>query len=423
MSFDPRLTLPPDEMIPPPQPIPKDPVKSTLEILPGLVVEPRFINGNWYLIPVEAEHQLPDVEKMIIEDLATEIEAGELTMGDKCCLISALAERRRANIEALRNTMGLLATDKPIPLTEVPPWAAVQEGDQALNDLPTAAETGIQQFDFIEYNYTQFQDPEILGPFYTDDWTWVWTSVPHQHPHPPHMYYGTFKHGERVQIYLVDKVTGDRISVIADTILKHWQYEFPPNVWHGHPMFRITFTKPSVNDTFYNLWHKVGPYGVGAGIQHEGGFYQQFERDDPLPLPHGDPWNPECCIDVHPEGRLELNDIGMWVDAVYLTAPYPGSPQGWGYVTNQVGIVIERMDYSQYGIDLLTGYYNHPIADLVIESRRYEKNYPNQALLAEVAAEEIILLDDNRLNGLINAPQYALGKVRLEELKNTPLTW
>lgn len=413
--------IPPDNGIPP-FPTPRGQIKPTLEILPGLVVEPRFINGNWYLIPVSKGHQLPDVEGMVIKDLAVEIEAGEMTMGDKCCLIEALAHRREANIEALRNVMGLLATDKPMPLTEVPPLAAVMEEDQALNDLPTAAETGVQEFDFIEYNYTQSQDPERLGPFYPDDWSWVWLAIPYQGVPIPPRYFGLFEHGETVRIYLIDKITGERISVYADTILKHWAYEFPPEVYHGYTLDHIRFTKPSTDATYYDTWERIGPYGPGPGIWHEGVFYNQYQSDDPVVAIGEASYPGLCCWDVHPEWWPGGKAIGLVVGSWQY-----GTPQPWGGnlhpTTMNVGIVVERMDYSLYGIDLTLGYYNHSLKILTMEARRYENNFPHQGILAEAAAAEIILLDDIRLNGLINAPQYALGKERLEVLRNTPITW
>lgn len=381
-------------------------VRPTLEILPGLVVQPRFINGNWYLIPIGADGQLPDVEGMIIKDLAEEISEGDMTFGDKCCLIEALASRRKANIDALRNVMGLLGTDKPMPLTEIPPLALVESDDRNLNDLPTAESTGIQQFDFIEYIDTQFQAPETIKVHPTE-WTWI-DGMPN--------YFQTFKHGEHIRVWLEDKLTGERISDILETVIQHWQYEFPERLWHGWPFDRYTFIKPSIDSAYFNTNERSGPYGRGDPT------YGQLARDDPIVILGDEAYPDLCCVDARhdwPGGDA----AGLWISAVYR-APGGFGPDGdWHFITNQVAIVIERIDFSSYGVDLTLGYYNHQIKDLVLESRKYAQNYPHQSLMLEVANAEIILLDKMRLDGLLNGPQYVTAKQILENYKTMILTW
>ena len=158
---DPRLILRPPttiERMPPPVNS-EGPTLNVLEIAPGLAVEIRYINNNWQLVPTSAP---VDVEGMIVDRLATKLQDPAISYDEICCLLNALANRRDSLTNAWRNAQGLLGTDKPLPLTEIPPLATVTLDDLQLNELPTAEETGIDVFDEISYSYKPEKDKILI---------------------------------------------------------------------------------------------------------------------------------------------------------------------------------------------------------------------------------------------------------------------
>ncbi len=386
-------------------------VKSPLEILPGLVVEPRWINDNWWLIPVSEKDQLPDVEAMLIHELGRRIgdEPTEVSYDEICCLINALAHRREAQTDALRNIMGLLATDKPTPLTEVPPYALVEGDDQLLNELPTSELTGVDTFDFIQYGYYAQKLPVRHEGFPTD-WAYI-----------DHPYYQIFKHGDHVRIWLEDKLTGDVASVVVDTVLQHWSFEFPEDIWHCYTFDRYSFKK-NPGETFFNIFARRGPYEIDGG---EGGTWQDTEPGGPLYFYKNKLLTEPCTIEreyrgPEPYGDWQPDKLSIWIDAFDIV---PGAFEDRVHVTEQYKIVVEFVDKSIYEVLLALSYFNHDFGDIVMETRSFIEHYPDMSRLAEVAAAEIILLDDMRLNGLINSPQWVDGKQQLEQMASIKITW
>ena len=364
--MDPRL-LPGDIlMMPPPIPIPTTPeaVKATLEIVPGLVVEPRFINGNWYLVPVGAEDQLPDVEAMIIRDLAEEIEAGEMTMGDKCCLINALAKRKRANIEALRNMMGLLGTDKPLPITEVPPLAMVESDDAFVNALPTALSTGDPVFDFIDYSYSCFHQGVYFEPV-----KWAVTEFGRG--------FESFKIGDRVNVQL----------------------------------FRMSDHQPASPKFEIQLKHRLDVQG------------RCKSEDSWLLLSKSYPGGPDSTewfsvLGRHQGPEYEGTCTGNDAVALSVAVNREWTPGGYAPVreNNKWYIKVEFVDKSKrhYGITLNMSYFNHEFGDIVTEVRSHSKYHRDRALMQYVRTEEIKVLDEMRVQGILNANQWAEGKAILD---------
>lgn len=370
----------PDYMLPwpPPSNNNKEPVKSTLEILPGLVVQPRFINGNWYLIPVGAEDQLPDVERMVIEDLAKEILAGELTAQDKCCIIEALANRRLANIDTLRNVMGLFGTDKPMPLTEVPPLAMIEAGDQFLNELPTEETTGDPTFDHIEYSYTCYKKG-------------VW-DLPVRYSIAEFGHgWDTFRIGDRIRLWLARQSTHEIVSPQFEITLEH-------------RLFRGNQCWP---EDQWMLWTKYGDPPES---------YRHLDRTDIGPVYPGgcghlpSPWK-------HPTRPYEVPWPGDDSVALEMFVRYEYEPGRWGGPPNNLYYIhFEHVDKSkrEYGVELTVNYYNHEIGGNVTEIRSYSKYHLDESLMQYVRSEEIKALDEMRVQGLINGPQWIKGKAILD---------
>jgi len=100
---------------------------------------------------------------------------------------------------------------------------------------------------------------------------------------------------------------------------------------------------------------------------------------------------------------------------VSLSSEY--APQRWGEPPNNLYYVhFEHIDKSkrEYGIELTVNYYNHEIGGNVTEIRSHSKYHLDESLMQYVRSEEIKVLDEMRVQGLINGPQWIKGKAILD---------
>lgn len=443
-------SLPPPPIIQPPQ-VNEEPVLNVLEIAPGLAVEIRFINGNWKLIPTKAP---PDVEGMIINDLAKEIQLAsvspytEMTYDQKCCLINALANRRDSLINAWRNVQGLLATDKPTPLTELPPIALLTPEDQVLNELPTTEDTGIEEFDQIDYRYKPEKDKIILLQA---------SGV-----------------GRGSVNYVKNRFD---VTQRGYSILNQWDIsQFEDTVLIVCGVMDVMITDQMYNRLFNELAHipklildtpfaRVIGVGVGWRAFGRGQLINQIEIvNNSHPITQGLPLGPydvgsqmySAILELAPEyiSLAELTFTGGIIRPKSILAqaeiepgfpPTPGEiPIGpytvpcfaisigdnigyWG-LWNGDPLLDRMIDFmipagQGCSIELTQTYYDHKFAMINEIVRDYHKPYPDKSMLQQIALEEIINLDQMRLNAQLNAPQWVKGMDILEGYKTVEIDW
>lgn len=354
----------------------EDSVFDVLEIAPGLAVKVRFINNNWHLIPTTAP---VDVEGMVISRLVAKLRhPAEISYDEICCLINALANRRDSQINAWRNAQGLLGTDKPLPLTEISPLAMIEDDDQIINALPTAESSGNEIFDHIEYSYTCYQKGvwDLPVRFSVVGFGHGWD---------------TFRIGDRIRLWLARQDTHEIVSPQFEITLEHRLYRgnmcWPEDQWM--------------------LWTKYGDPPES---------YRHLDRTDIGPVHPGgcghlpSPWK-------NPTRPWEVPWPGDDSVALSIMVRYEYEPQRWGGPPNNLYYIhFEHVDKSkrEYGIELTINYYNHEIGGNVTEIRRYSKYHRDESFMQYVRSEEIKVLDEMRVQGLINGPQWIKGKAILD---------